>query len=65
MRLTPKRYITVDQLRVKLDGHSLSSIFHDLEYSCLPNTVRIGKRLCWDEDEIDAFLSTRKAGARR
>ncbi len=62
MTIAPNRYITLDQLSEKLGGRSRSSLYRDLENGHIPNPIRIGVRLYWVEDEVDAFLETRRIG---
>lgn len=58
----PNRYITLDQLRAKLGGRSRSSIYRDIENKHVPNPIRIGSRLYFCEEEVDAFLQSRRVG---
>ncbi|MGB3279309.1 MAG: hypothetical protein WBA92_08965 [Pseudorhodobacter sp.] len=37
-------------------------MYRDLENGHVPNPIRIGGRLYWREEEVDAFLRTRQIG---
>ncbi len=51
------KYLTFSELRAKLGGRSRSAIYLDLEAGRLPQPLKLGGRLYWVEDEIDAHLS--------
>jgi predicted DNA-binding transcriptional regulator AlpA len=44
------------QLRGKLGGRSRSAIYLDLAAGRLPQPVKLGRRLLWDEAAVDAHL---------
>ena len=50
------KYITFNELCLKLGGRSRSSIYRDIEAGRIPNPIRIGSRLLWREDELQAAL---------
>lgn len=50
------RYLTMRELRAKLRGRSRSAIYLDLEAGRLPQPLKLGGRLYWVEDEVDAHL---------
>ncbi len=50
------RFISFKQLCEKLGGRSRSSIYRDLEHGRLPQPVKLGGRLYWVEDDVDAWL---------
>lgn len=52
---TPK-YLTLNDLRAKLAGRSRSSIYSDLAAERIPRPFKLGGRLLWVEDEVDAHL---------
>lgn len=56
------RYLTLSELRAKLGGRSRSAIYLDLEAGRLPQPIRLGGRLYWPEDEIDAHLRSLRDG---
>lgn len=49
-------YLTLTELRAKLGNRSRSAIYLDLEAGRLPKPVKLGGRLYWADDEIDAHL---------
>ncbi|WP_433988702.1 helix-turn-helix transcriptional regulator [Sulfitobacter sp. TBRI5] len=49
--------ITLGQLQAKLGNRSRSSIYRDLEAGRLPKPVKLGSRLYWPEDAIDAAIA--------
>lgn len=51
------RYLTFSDLQAKLGGRGRSTIYRDLEAGRLPRPVKLGSRLYWREDEIDATLA--------
>lgn len=51
------KYLNFKDLRAKLGGRSRSAIYLDLEEGRLPQPCKLGGRLYWIEDEIDAYLS--------
>lgn len=50
------KYLNFKDLRAKLGGRSRSAIYLDLEAGRLPQPFKLGGRLYWVEDEIDAHL---------
>jgi predicted DNA-binding transcriptional regulator AlpA len=58
-------YITFNQLQSKLGNRSRSSVYRDLEAGRLPRPVKLGSRLYWREDEIDAALAALAEGAKK
>jgi predicted DNA-binding transcriptional regulator AlpA len=50
-------YLSFSQLQAKLGNRSRSSVYRDLEAGRLPRPVKLGSRLYWREDEIDATLA--------
>ena len=57
------RYITLSELQHRIGGRSRSSIYRDVEAGRLPRPVKLGSRLYWREDEIDATLAALAEGA--
>lgn len=51
-----KQYLTLAELRAKLGGRSRSAIYIDLELGRLPKPMKLGGRLYWPEDDVDAHL---------
>ena len=51
------KYLNFKNLRAKLGDRSRSAIYLDLEAGRLPQPLKLGGRLYWVEDEIDAHLS--------
>ncbi len=49
-------YLNFAQLRAKLGGRGRSSIYRDVEAGRLPRPLKLGSRLYWPEDAIDAAL---------
>ena len=52
------KYLTLQQLSQKLGGRARSSIYRDLEFSRLPQPIRLGGRIYWCEQDIDALMQT-------
>lgn len=50
-------YLTIKELSQKLGGRSRSSIASDLAAGRLPKPVRLGRRIYWPSDVVDAHLT--------
>jgi predicted DNA-binding transcriptional regulator AlpA len=57
------RYLTFAQLRQKLGGRSRSAIYLDLALGRLPQPAKLGGKLYWAEEAIDAHLRALAADA--
>ncbi len=57
------RYLNFTQLRAKLGGRSRSSIYLDLAAGRLPKPKKLGGRLYFLEEEIDAWMRDPEQGA--
>jgi prophage regulatory protein len=57
-----QNYLTLGELRVKLGGRSRSAVYEDLRHGRLPQPLRLGGRLYWGEDDIQAHLRTLASG---
>ncbi len=53
-----QRYLTLNELRAKLGNRSRSAIYNDLDAGRLPPPLKLGGRLYWPEQELDAFLQS-------
>ena len=51
-----QNYLTLTELRAKLGGRSRSAIYLDLAACRLPKPIKLGGRLYWPEDDVDAHL---------
>lgn len=49
-------YLTLQQLSKKLGGRGRSTIYRDLEHGRLPKPIRLGGRIYWREQDIDALM---------
>ena len=49
-------YLTLTELRAKLGGRSRSAIYDDLKKGRLPQPLKLGGRLYWGEDDVEAHL---------
>jgi len=56
-------YLTLTELRAKLGGRSRSAIYNDIATGRLPQPVKLGARIYWPADEIDAHLRAMREGA--
>ena len=50
------KYLTFTELRAKLGGRARSSIYGDLDAGRLPKPIKLGGRLYWIEEDVDAQL---------
>ena len=57
------KYLTLQQLREKLGGRGRSTIYRDLEHGRLPKPIRLGGRIYWREQDIDALMQTDQSAA--
>lgn len=53
--------ISLSQLSQKLGGRSRSSIYRDMADRRLPQPFRVGGRIYFDEEEVEATLAGRRA----
>lgn len=51
-----QRRLTLTELRAKLGDRSRSAIYEDLKKGRLPQPVKLGGRLYWGEDDVEAHL---------
>jgi predicted DNA-binding transcriptional regulator AlpA len=49
-------YLTLKKLSAKLGNRSRSLLYLDLAAGQLPQPVRLGGKLYWPEDDVDAHL---------
>ena len=49
-------YLTLTELRAKLSDRSRSAIYEDLKNGRLPRPIKLGGRLYWGEDDLEAHL---------
>ena len=53
------KYLNFHELQSKLGGRGRSTIYRDFsETGWLPRPIKIGGRLYWREDEVDAAISS-------
>lgn len=50
------RYITFRELQEKLGGRGRTTIYRDVELGRLPQPVKLGSRLYWNEADIEAAM---------
>lgn len=50
------RLIPLDETRRKLGGRSRASVYRDLEANRIPQPIKLGGRLYWNEEALDAFI---------
>ncbi|MDF1669205.1 MAG: AlpA family phage regulatory protein [Roseovarius sp.] len=50
------KYLSFPDLQEKIGGRSRSSIYRDVELGRLPQPIKFGARLYWNESDIDAIL---------
>ena len=51
------QYLTLSELRAKLGNRSRSAIYNDLAAKRLPQPIKLGARLYWPADAVDAHLA--------
>jgi prophage regulatory protein len=52
----PMTLITLNQLQRKIGGRSRSSVYRDIALGRLPQPIKFGARLYWNEADIDAAI---------
>ena len=57
-------YLSFSQLCLLLGGRSRSSIYRDVEAGRLPEPMKIGHRLYWDEAEVRATVASHRISIR-
>jgi prophage regulatory protein len=51
-----QRYLTLKELSAKLGGRSRAAIYVDLSAGRLPQPLKMGGKLYWPEDDLEAHL---------
>ncbi len=54
-------FITLNQLREKLAGRARSSIYLDVENDRLPKPMKLGGKLYWSSNAVDAAMADLQA----
>jgi predicted DNA-binding transcriptional regulator AlpA len=57
------KFLTLKELRAKLGGRSRSALYCDMAAGRLPQPLKLGGRLLWDEAAVDAHLRALAAEA--
>ena len=55
-RSSQVRLLTLNELRNVLGGRGRTTIYRDIAAGRIPAPIKIGGRLYWREDEIEAFF---------
>ena len=50
------KYLSFNELSLKLGGRSRSTIYRDVELGRLPKPIKIGGRIYWLEHKVDEVL---------
>ena len=50
------KYLSFNELSMKLGGRSRSTIYRDVELGRLPKPIKIGGRIYWLEHKVDEVL---------
>jgi prophage regulatory protein len=58
-----QKYLTFKEVRDRLGGRSRSSVYHDLDAGRLPQPLKLGGKLYWPEEDLDAFLRAQREQA--
>ena len=51
------KLITFSQLRAKLGGRARSTIYLDIEHQRLPNPIKLGGKLYWEEAQLNDWFN--------
>ncbi|WP_170545336.1 helix-turn-helix transcriptional regulator [Ruegeria arenilitoris] len=55
------KLLSFHDLQAKLGGRSRSSVYRDVELGRLPEPIKFGSRLYWNEADIDAAIEKQVA----
>lgn len=58
-----QKYLNFPELRAKLGGRSRSAIYVDLAAGRLPQPIKLGGRLYWPEQDLEARLTSMRGEA--
>lgn len=58
------KYLSFAELRARLGGRSRSTIYRDLEFGRLPQPIKIGSRLYWNETEVEVAVEAHRTRSR-
>ncbi|MBS9717558.1 helix-turn-helix transcriptional regulator [Pseudohalocynthiibacter aestuariivivens] len=50
------KYLTFNELREKLGGRGRTTLYRDIAAGRIPQPFKLGGRLYWIEDQVDAFI---------
>lgn len=50
------KYLNFAELQQKLGNRSRSSLYRDIDANRIPQPIRLGGRLYWKEEDIDAAM---------
>ena len=50
------KLIPFNKLRERLGGRSRASVYRDIEANRIPQPIKLGGRLYWSEEVLDAFI---------
>lgn len=56
-------YITLAELRAKLGNRSRSAIYADMAAGRLPMPLKMGGKIYWPEEEVEAWLKAMREKA--
>ena len=56
-----KHFLTMKAVQEKLHGRSRTSIYNDCLKGRIPQPIKLGGRLYWEESALDAALSTQSS----
>ena len=55
------RLIDFDELRTRLGGRARSTIYEDLKYERLPDPIKVGGKLYWEETQLNNWYKRKHA----
>ncbi|QGX97192.1 AlpA family phage regulatory protein [Roseovarius faecimaris] len=55
-------FINFEQLSAKLGGRSRTSLYRDVKLGRLPAPMKMGRRVYWNEAEVDAAVQEYRVG---
>ena len=59
------KLINFNELRARLGGRARSTIYEDLKYKRIPDAIKLGGKLYWEETQLNNWFKQKYAEAER
>ena len=57
------KLINFNELRARLGGRARSTIYEDLKYERLPDPIKVGGKLYWEETQLNNWYKRKRTEA--